>query len=121
RILLLFLLVLLGLKPQGSLGQSIPISSPILEDYLRRQQLLGNMDASYSFMVRPVFPLQAFGTGNAMLEGTFFDQKILIGDGLEKFITVPFNFKSQYNSSHAFGANDGAMIPNAGIQMLLSG
>src|SRR5690554_1282321 len=79
RNLLFMLLYLLGLKPLAAVGQSLPVSSPVLEDYLRRQQLIGTLDASYSFMLRPIFPI------------------------------------------NAFGANDGAMIPNAGLQLLLSG
>ena len=119
--ILILLFAFLGIKPQDLRGQSIPVGSPVLEDYLRRQQLLGAVDPSYSFLVRPVFPRQAFGTENPSLKNTYFDQEILTGDSLEKFVMLPISLKSQYNSNHAFGVNDGALIPNAGIQALLSG
>ncbi len=123
----LIILSLICLRPQISVAQSISLTTPVLEDYLRRQQLLGNLDSTYSFMVRPVMPAIAFGTKNGVdVDGSFTDLEhstttVLSADGKGLFRVMPAILRSQYNSKLAFGVNDGAMIPNAGIQAVLSG
>ncbi|RYE21047.1 MAG: hypothetical protein EOP42_26470, partial [Sphingobacteriaceae bacterium] len=37
-------------------AQTIPVGTPVLEDYYRRMQLLGKLDSNYSFSVRPFYP-----------------------------------------------------------------
>lgn len=123
----LFFLLLLYLLPYLTQGQSISINAPVVEDYLRRQQLLGNIDSSVSFMIRPLYPAIAFGKENGIdVDGTFTDfetstSSFVSADGKGFFRTMPFTVRSQYNSNIAFGVNNGAMIPNAGIQAVLSG
>ncbi|MEP4376526.1 MAG: capsule assembly Wzi family protein, partial [Algoriphagus sp.] len=41
-------------------------------------------------------------------------------DNQGKFLMMPAVAKFQYNSTYAFGVNDGAFIPNRGIQTILS-
>src|SRR5690554_4363929 len=70
----LFFLLLLYLLPYLTQGQSISINAPGVEDYLRRQQLLGNIDSFVSFMIRPLYPAIAFGKENGIdVDGTFTD------------------------------------------------
>jgi hypothetical protein len=119
-------LALLGLPTPRVMAQSINLNTPSLEEYLRRQQLLGNLDSIYSFMIRPVSPAVAFGKEIGLdLDGTFTDldkstTKIIADEGNQKFRTLPVSFRSQYNSEVAFGINNGAMIPNKGLQWMLS-
>src|ERR1700761_5673660 len=40
----------------GAHAQSLPVGTPVLEDYYRRLQLLGITDTNVSFTVRPIFP-----------------------------------------------------------------
>src|SRR3546814_10728567 len=35
-------------------AQTIPVGLPVLEDYYRRQQLLGHVDSAISFSIRPL-------------------------------------------------------------------
>ncbi len=37
-------------------AQSLPVGTPVLDDYYRRSQLLGKVDSNLSFTIRPLFP-----------------------------------------------------------------
>lgn len=111
----------------ASFGQSIPVGTPVLDDYLRRLQLLGQVDSSASWMIRPVYPTEFAGFENGFdLDSSLvdFDQSFFhhrIGKkGKGKFLTLPAVYKVQYNSEYAFGVNDGAFIPNRGLQQVFS-
>jgi hypothetical protein len=108
-------------------SQTIPVGTPILDEYLRRLQLLGEVDSSSSMMIRPLYPAEAFGVKNGFdldssavdLDNSFFHRRFG-KEGKGKFLTLPGVYKSQYNSTYAFGVNDGAFIPNRGIQQIFS-
>jgi hypothetical protein len=108
-------------------AQTIPVGTPVLDEYLRREQLLGNIDSASSWMIRPLYPVNAFGVKNGFdlddsvvdFDLSFFHRKFgKAGKG--KFLTLPAVYKAQYNSTYAFGGNDGAMIPNRGFQQIIS-
>lgn len=109
-------------------AQTIPVGTPVLDDYLRRAQLLGLVDSASSFMIRPLYPVSAFG----MIDGFDLDSSIVdldnssfhrrFGkDSIGKLLILPATYRLQYNSTYAFGVNDGAFIPNRGFQNILSG
>jgi hypothetical protein len=49
-------LFLLILNPEFLLAQSLPLGTPVIEDYYLRKQLNGELDPTISFTIRPVFP-----------------------------------------------------------------
>lgn len=107
--------------------QTVPVGMPLLDQYLRRAQLLGKVDSLSSWMVRPVYPTEAFGIEDGFdVDGSVVDLDLskvhsqFGKDNKGKFRLLPATFKTQYNSTYAFGANDGAFIPNRGFQSLLS-
>lgn len=109
-------------------AQTIPVGTPVLDEYIRRAQLLGLVDSASSFMIRPLYPVSAFGVENGFdLDGSIVDldnsnsHKRFGKDSLGKFLVLPAVYKLQYNSTYAFGVNDGAFIPNRGFQNILSG
>ncbi|MDX5337407.1 MAG: capsule assembly Wzi family protein [Cyclobacteriaceae bacterium] len=119
--------VVLALFSSPIKAQVIPVGTPVLDDYLRRLQLLGKVDSASSWMIRPVYPTEIMGLENGFdldsslvdLDNSDFHWKF----GKEskgKFLTLPGVYKMQYNSTYAFGINDGAMIPNRGIQQIIS-
>ena len=119
--------VVLALFSSPIKAQVIPVGTPVLDDYLRRLQLLGKVDSASSWMIRPVYPTEIMGLENGFdldsslvdLDNSNFHWKF----GKEskgKFLTLPGVYKMQYNSTYAFGINDGAMIPNRGIQQIIS-
>jgi len=125
---LLFSLVLVLVSFKQAKSQTIPVGTPLLDDYLRRAQLLGKIDSASSFMIRPLYPVQAFD----VKDGFDLDSSVVDFDnssvhrrfgknGEGKFLVMPVILRMQYNSKYAFGVNDGAFIPNRGLQNLING
>lgn len=109
------------------MAQTVPVGTPVLDDYLRRAQLLGDVDSASSFMIRPLYPASAFGIKNGFdLDSSVVDldrsklNRVFGKDNKGKFLMMPAVAKLQYNSTYAFGVNDGAFIPNRGVQTILS-
>ncbi|WP_226335023.1 capsule assembly Wzi family protein [Echinicola marina] len=107
-------------------AQTANLNVPFLEDYLRRQQLMGSFDENYSFSVRPIKPeiddLKGGSNNSSNLNNSLygFNDHQLFANGKGLIKALPVLIKSQYNSNYSFGANNGSLIPNKGLQMLLS-
>ena len=109
-------------------AQSLPVGNIALEDYYRRQQLLGNLDSTVSFTVRPLIPIQAFRVKDAIYPDSTehrynmlnVERNMVSSDGKIKAQFLPLTLQTQINSHHPYGWNDGAMIPAKGLQTLIS-
>jgi len=117
------LILLAGSFNLKSTAQSLPVGTSGLEDYYRRSQLLGELDSSVSFMVRPVIPKTAFGRKDVFYHDDETRYNLLDADhswGLDsgkfKAMLLPLSMQNQINSHHPYGWNDGAMIPAKGLQ-----
>ncbi len=53
-------------------AQALATGTPLLEDYYRREQLLGNISPNISFVSYPLFPLEAFQQKNSFYTDTSF-------------------------------------------------
>ncbi|WP_303921089.1 capsule assembly Wzi family protein [Draconibacterium sediminis] len=121
---LLFFSLLLFIGVESSWSQSLSLNKQNLNDYYRRQQLLGNVDPALSFTTRPLFS-EALETDNIFdpentLENsslTNFNSTFTFHRGRGKFTLLPVSMLNQYNSHHPEGINDGSMIPARGAQM----
>ena len=129
QIKIVILLAIFSLSAKLSKGQSIPVGTPILEDYYRRAQLLGEVDSSISFTARPFFPVEALKLKNAFdpIQNPDQESKTKF-DGSYRFWgkrgliqLLPFSWQQQYNTDHPYSLNDGAMIPARGYQTMVSG
>ena len=110
-------------------AQSIPVGMPVLEDAYRRAQLLGRIDSSISFIIRPFSP--ALALKDPFLD-VFSPDSILAGSsgrdgtglrnrkGSLAFRVLPLSWQQQFNSAVPYGWNDGGMIPAKGYQTKLS-
>lgn len=106
-------------------AQSLPTGMHVLEDVYRREQLLGNVDSTVSFTVRPLFT--GLDKGYRGLAADTPDRR-----GFTKWASalaptdrsylqlLPATLLQQYNSRIPYGWNDGSMIPAAGYQTQLS-
>jgi hypothetical protein len=109
-------------------AQTIPVGAPLLENFLRRQQLLGTTDSTLSFCIRPIFPVQALKTSNPFdPDSSLFHQRKTSLEGIVRFDKnrgliqlLPVMAHFQYTTHHPYSLNDGAMIPAKGFQMLTS-
>lgn len=115
--------VLLGLSlfcVQFIVAQTIPAGSPVFEEALRRKQLLGELDSSISFNIRPL--RAAFNTDRAVYEDyTFFEEGTDLGPISRKtrkaiFSILPVRNTIAFNSGRPYGWGNGMMIPNVGGQ-----
>ena len=109
-------------------AQSLPVGTPVLDDYYRRQQLLGKVDSNISFTVRPLFSGPSLKTHDVFDPDSTLksDHWVSMGPvsfakGLGTFQILPVSWQQQFNSDHPYGWNDGPMIPAKGYQTMLSG
>lgn len=123
---LIFILILV--TTLSAIGQSLSVNRLHLNEYYRKQQLLGNLDSSISFASRPLYAEalekeNIFDPDNNMV--SFYpklSQNILQfhkNRGIIKLL--PLSVFTQYNSHHPEGYNDGAMIPSRGWQKKIDG
>jgi hypothetical protein len=118
----IYLVIALLWLPFLAQSQTIPLGSPIIQDYLRRQQLLGNFDSTFSFNYRPI----VVGRNGVKIDSTIFDSKEYFGEEiyfLKKrgvFKLLPAEFRTAYDNKIPDSRNDGAMIRAKGIQTYLS-
>ena len=112
-------------------AQSIPVGMAGLDDAYRRAQLLGKLDSTISFSIRP------FSPGLALKDpfmNVFDPDSSLTTAGEKKsglaFINnkgnlalqiLPLSWQQQYNSTLPYGWNDGGMVPAKGFQSKFSG
>lgn len=100
-------------------AQTIPLGSPNIENYLRRQQLLGKFDSSFSFNYRPI----TISKNGVQLDSTVFSPSSYfkqLSEGGLKISLLPFESRLAYDHNHPDSRNDGAMIRSRGLQTYLS-
>jgi hypothetical protein len=120
------ILVLLFNCIMEAYSQTLPVGTSVLEDYYRRGQILGKIDSTISFTIRPVnlangtsykdvyipdFP----NTSDSLKESQTESRK-----SKKVFKLLPVTFQIQSNTDHPVGFNDGAMIPARGYQQMIS-
>jgi hypothetical protein len=118
----------IGLLQTNVYAQSLPVGSPVLDDYYRRMQLLGKVDSNVSFTVRPIISSSALKTKDVFDPDSTLKQDhwveagpVSFANGHGKFQILPLSWQQQFNSDHPYGWNDGAMIPAKGYQTMVSG
>ncbi|MFT6137584.1 MAG: hypothetical protein ACJAUJ_000669 [Salibacteraceae bacterium] len=111
-VILLVFLVLFNL-PNWLIGQGqLPVGTPVLEDFYRRQQLLGLFDSTISFTIRPI-DFKNFQTNPYQLEKSENSRK-------NRVVALPVISKFKFIDKQPYGGNDGTMLPVSGYQNLIS-
>lgn len=110
------------------LGQSIPAGFPLVDEYLRRSQLLGKIDPNVSFLVRPVYPreiskVHAAYTITETLEDSLSNPKphgfqFFKGNG--RLQLLPLSLQTEWNHRYPYPVVS-QHIPNRGWQTFASG
>jgi len=121
RSILFFGLILNFILPEA-FSQSLPVGSPAIEDYFRRSQLLGQLDSTVSFTIRPLLPFSIDSNASLRSYELFMTGKYHYGSTKNRngIQILPVSMKQRYNSHPSYSFNDGAMIPGKGFQTLLS-
>ncbi|WP_305981800.1 capsule assembly Wzi family protein [Roseivirga thermotolerans] len=103
-------------------AQTIPVGSPVIESYLRRQQLLGKFDSSFSFNYRPInLSKNGLSIDTAVFNKYDYFKKLSNSKGDTQITLLPASLNLAFDSDHPDSRNDGAMIRSRGIQTLVSG
>lgn len=106
-------------------SQTLPLGFPVIEDAARRQQLVGAFDSTFSFTLRPIYSkVFADTTGAFQIDSTssarLWKELASFSNGKGSIRLLPAQLRVQYNNKRPYGWNNGAMIPAAGLQTLLS-
>ncbi|MDR7130538.1 hypothetical protein J2X69_002894 [Algoriphagus sp. 4150] len=95
-------------------SQTIPAGFPVLEENLRRQQLLGDEELKdFSFGLRPIVSLKQDRFGDLKDSIPTKEKKIQLE-------ILPLLSTTVYNSNRPFGWGNYSMMNSAGIQTLIS-
>lgn len=105
-------LITLQFSFESAFGQFIPTGTPMLEEFIRRNQIISENSKS-SFLLRPILFDQIDSSNN-------FVSIEYLKNGVEYFI-LPFQSITSFNSDRPYGRSDFGMIPNVGLQQYLSG
>ncbi|HYK77863.1 MAG TPA: capsule assembly Wzi family protein [Daejeonella sp.] len=120
KLLYLFIFTFLS---SNLLAQTLPVGTPLLEEYYQIAHLNGELDSTISFTVRPLSLSAAkniFNPEDEQASWLKWDGVKTFAHGKGKLQILPFSWQSQYNSHHPYGWNDGSMIPAKGYQTQVS-
>lgn len=101
-------------------AQTLNLNNTYFEENLRRDQLNGNFDSLVSFTVRPL-DISSYDFDNTTLDLNSYSPTALSfikGKGNIKILPIDYIFN--YTSHHPYNRNNGSLIPNRGIQYLVS-
>lgn len=107
-------------------AQSLPVGMPVLEEHYRRSQLLQRNDSAVSFMIRPLSSSLFENSEDPFFPDTNERSRSFLRVPPPKkpiwdaFKVLPLSVVQQYDSHHPYAWNDGAMIPAAGYQMMVT-
>lgn len=103
-------------------GQTLPVGTSGLEDYYRREQLLGRLDSSISFNLRPLSQevLQQHNIFDPTGQQTTRNSILWEEEGRGRVQLLPLSWENQFTSGYPYGWNDGPMIPAVGYQTMFS-
>ena len=120
---LLYSLCLLIIPQETLWAQTLPVGTPVLEDYYRRLQLLGKVDSSLSFSVRPLSAEALAGSNVFDPEGVLGSESYLyaLPDETGYIQALPIGLDYKLNGSYPYGWNDGSMVPTQGGQVRIYG
>ena len=105
--------------PCFSFAQTIPVSNQLMQDFLRINQLKGEIDSNISLNLKPV-SFNVLSNQSESLGISFTSKNVFNGSDQLIFKVLPFTIDQQYNSSNSYGWNDGLMIPAKGYQQYIS-
>ena len=100
-------------------AQSLPVGFPLIEEGLRRGQLLGTVDSLLSFNIRSLNHIEALQQN----EHSFIFGSVLKKSANEQFNLqiLPISTQTEFTTQTPYQTNNGLMLPLAGFQTSLSG
>lgn len=114
----LILCIVNSLTIHFTISQSLNAGLPVLEETIRRQQLLGNVNPNYSFFLRPLVLNNEVLDSLGDLSSPYFSD--IFRSRRSYFGFTPLISTSSYNSSRPYGWGNKGLLPNVGFQTYLS-
>ncbi len=108
-----FLILLIALTSLEGFGQGQLVVGNVFEDFYRREQLLGKLDSSVSFLIRPIH------RGN-LGQHDLKNSSLKLNKDKAKISLLPLTSRSRYLQKHPYGWSDGSLLPLSGYQQLIS-
>jgi len=105
---------------QTIFAQSLNSDLPVVEQYLRREQLKGNFNSKYSFQLRPIRFDGVDSTEASKLISTFLKGEPKQSNPKVRFSLLPIISSTEFNSKRPYGWGNKGLIPNVGFQTYLS-
>ena len=115
RLKLLLLVCWMILGSIELLAQQLNAGMPILEEHIRRQQLLGKLTSPYSFYLRPISWSQV---DQEILDGISVDPEI--SKKSFELVSLPVVLSGVFNSKRPYGWGNRGLLPNVGFQTYFS-
>lgn len=104
-------------------AQVLPVGTHAIEEKYRRDQLLGLVDSTVSFTIRPLSSA-VLQRNNIFDPDSVFESNATVystADGEGYINLMPVGLQYRYNSSFPYGWNDGSMVPSVGGQAMITG
>lgn len=102
-------------------SQTIPAGFPVLEEAVRRNQLLGDSSVARSFGLRP-FELNSLEIIPSLEKLNHVSPSTDSKKAVEKYFRyTPFRQTVAFNSKRPYGWGNGPMVPNVGLQSYTQG
>ncbi|SDC84261.1 Capsule assembly protein Wzi [Algoriphagus faecimaris] len=116
---LFFLVLMVFWAANNSSAQSLNAGFPVVEEYTRRAQLLGNSGQQSSFFIRPFDLKGIYKDQEDSLVLSFFPE--LIRKKGYSFGILPAINSTSFNSKRPYGWGNKGKLPNVGLQSYFSG
>ncbi|MEB2777510.1 capsule assembly Wzi family protein [Algoriphagus sp. D3-2-R+10] len=114
------LLILLSLISESALSQILNADDPVLEEFIRRKQLLGEFDSAFSFQIRPFYLAAVDSTPAVRDVVNYLSGRKPLRKKHVQFSLLPLRLRTEVNSKRPYGWGNKLMVPNVGIQTTLS-
>lgn len=105
-----------------SYSQNLNSGIPVLEEAIRREQVLGGVSSGYSFQLRPIrlFPKDSSHTFKSIER--FYSKNLDQNKKLKKsrFSLLPIVSTTAINTKRPYGWGNKGLLPNVGIQTYIS-
>lgn len=106
--------------PISGFSQLLNTDTPVLEEYLRRSQLIKQFNSSYSFQMRPIRFEGRDSTLASQEINSFLMGKSHVAKPQVRFHVLPLISTSELNTKRPYGWGNKSLIPNVGFQTYLT-
>lgn len=105
-----------------AISQNIPVSFPLVNEYLRREQVIGEKGTDLSFNYRPISLKKSLDSAAFFKEDSVlnrFGKPLTKKNSPLQLSLLPLQATQVYNAAYPYGWGEGPILPARGFQHLL--